>query len=161
MEGGGCGLWHFYHKQKNWPCRWNFLAQCQFFVMVVFNICFCYSRRNHVFKMTHFNFTAISFKWKFLAYNLSSLLKRSITSDLRMKKLRICLCQLNYYKLWLANEVKISGLTLAVGENLWFTLSKPIVIQNAYIISIVFRFKQFCSHFSCKVFGKVKSSYNP
>ena len=45
--------------------------------------------------MTCFNFTAISLKWKFLAYNLSGLLKRSITSDLRMKKLRIWLCQFN------------------------------------------------------------------
>ena len=35
-----------------------------------------------------------------------------------------------YHKIWLPNEVNFSGLTLVFGENLWFTLRKPTVIEN-------------------------------
>ena len=80
--------------------------------------------------MIHFNFTAISLNWKFLADHLSGLLKRSITSDLRMKKKRNFIVSIECNKIWLPNEVKFFSLPLITGENFWFTLNKSIVIQN-------------------------------
>ena len=81
--------------------------------------------------MAHFNFTAISFEWRFLPYHLSGLLKRSITSDLNEKfDWKDLIVLIECHKIWLPNEVKFSGSPLIVGENFRLTLMKSIVIQK-------------------------------
>ena len=58
------------------------MAYCQLFgLMVIFNIKLSIQEKNHVLGWPILNFIAISFKWKFPAYCLSGLLKRSITND--------------------------------------------------------------------------------
>ena len=81
--------------------------------------------------MTHFSFTAISYKWKFLAYHLPfQFTQKKHNQWSENETIEDLVVSVKYHKIWLPNEVKFSGLTLVVGENLWFTLRKPTVIQN-------------------------------
>ena len=75
-----------------------------------------------------FLFTDISLKWTSAVYYISSFLKRSITSDLRMKNLRIWIVSIECHKICLPNEVTFSGLPLIVGEN--FCLMKSMIIEK-------------------------------
>ena len=81
--------------------------------------------------MTHFSFTAISCKWKFLAYHLPfQFTQKKHNQRFENETIEDLVVSVKYHKIWLPNEVNFSGLTLVFGENLWFTLRKPTVIQN-------------------------------
>ena len=106
-KGGFCK--HFYLFYLNSLYRWNFVVYILIFdFLVILNNWFYFSKKNELLWLTFKCLKAFLFKWKFLAYLCSGLLKRCCTGGISTRILKIWLCQMN--PRWLAFLIELKFL---------------------------------------------------